>query len=165
MAHMTTLNKRIKIIRRAAYSVSLLLLIISSGSGHIRRFQANQEAKPVTRRLPAIDKVELMKLKLRGDLWDGEIESNKIVEGNKAQKIASLWRAQAYNQFSAACHNPAYAIKFYSKGKVIVYASLCWDCDNIDFITPDLKKWQSFYGKSRKGRELLKIFTTAFPQN
>jgi len=43
-----------------------------------------------TQNLADVDKVELLKLKLRGDLWDGEIEATKIIEGEQAKKIAAL---------------------------------------------------------------------------
>ena len=46
---------------------------------------------------------------------------------------------------------------------MIFYASVCWECDNILVIEPKLGAKQSFDGGSRKGEELLKVFTTAFP--
>lgn len=90
------------------------------------------------------------------------MEATKIVEGDEAQRIASLWRTQQYRPYTASCHLPAYAIKFYSEGKVLVYASLCWECDNIDFISPELKRTQGFDGRGKKGQQLLEVFTKAF---
>jgi hypothetical protein len=122
-------------------------------------------ALPFTRKLPPIDKVELIKLKVKGDLWDGSsIEGRQIVEGRQAREIAALWRTQDYEYDATACHLPAYAIKFYSKGKERLYAALCWGCNNICFHSPKMKRCQGFEGKSRKGARLLKIFTNAFPE-
>ena len=148
------------------YGVTCLLVIllaVSVGFSQKRRFAGNREARPFTRDLPAIEKVELLKLKTQGDLWQGEVEAAKIVEGAEAQRLASLWRAQTYLPDSAICHNPGYGIKFYSGDKVIVYASLCWECDNIGFITPDLKRTQGFGGRDEKGQRLLQVFREAFP--
>lgn len=140
----------------------LMLLSASTSPAQSRRFLGNKEAKPYTRNLPAIDKVELLKLKRSGDLWNGEIESSKIVEGSEAQKIASLWRTQTYLPYSAICHFPGYAIKFYSREKLTVYATLCWECDNIGFETPDLKRTQGFGGRDKKGATVVEGFPHSF---
>ena len=129
-----------------------------------RRFLGNEEAKLFTRNLPTVDKVELLKLKKNGDLWNGEIESSKMVEGVEAQKTASLWRTQNYLPDSAICHYPGYAIKFYFKDKLIAYATLCLECNNISFETPNLKRTQGFGGRDKKGQQLLQVFHTAFPE-
>jgi len=104
----------------------LLLTTVSIVSnGQSPRFTGNKEAKPYTYSLPDIDKIELLKLKKIGDIWDGSIEATKTVEGDEARRIAALWRTQKYLPYSASCHLPAYAIKFYSEGKVLAYATLC----------------------------------------
>ncbi len=141
----------------------LLLTTVSTVSnGQSPRFTGNKEAIPYTYSLPDIDKIELLKLKKVGDLWDGSIEATKTVEGDEARRIAALWRTQKYLPYTASCHLPAYAIKFYSEGKVLAYASLCWECDNIDFINPGLKRTQGFDGKGKKGQQLLEVLTKAF---
>lgn len=112
----------------------------------------------------AIDKVELFKLKREGDLWNGDIESSQTVEGPEAQKIASLWRTQTFLPYSATCHLPGYALKFFAQDKLIVYATLCWECDNIRFHTPNLTRTQGFGGRDRKGQQLLGVFRAAFPE-
>lgn len=114
-------------------------------------------------KLPRIDKVELQKLKTR-EMWFESIEATKFIEGSEAQAIATLWRTQNFTSISAMCHYPAFGIKFYSRGKVILYASLCWECDNILVMEPTREDRQGFKGGSRKGQELLKVFTSAFPQ-
>ncbi len=36
------------------------------------------------------------------------------------------------------------------------HADLCWECDNIEFLTPKLGKYVGFDGRGIKGQELLK---------
>jgi hypothetical protein len=127
-------------------------------------YEGNAEARPFTQNLPSVDRLELMALERVGDLWTGEIKASKIIEGNEAQKVASLWRNQLYLPDSPICHNPAYAIRFFSREKLIAYASLCWDCDNIEFLDPRVKGYQGFAGKSDTGQRLLDEFTNAFPE-
>jgi hypothetical protein len=157
----------VKRLRATTYIVTCLTVILSAASAGAvqkRRFSGNAEARPYTRDMPAVEKVELLKLKKRGDLWDGETEASKVVGGAEAQEIAALWRSQTYLPHSAVCHNPGYAIKFYSGGRLLVYASLCWECDNIGFLTPALGKTQGFGGRDKKGRQLLQVFKAAFPE-
>lgn len=142
----------------------LLFSVVSTNVAQSRRFPGNKEARPYTRDLQTIDKVELLKLKKEGDLWQGQIEFSKTVEGAEAQKIASLWRTQTYYPNSAICHFPGYGIKFFSDGKLLMYATLCWECNNIGFQTPDLKKTQGFGGEDKKGQALLTVFRSAFPE-
>ncbi|MBC7909533.1 MAG: hypothetical protein H7Y30_03470 [Pyrinomonadaceae bacterium] len=159
------MSAKIKIIGYLSCCLLLMLLQASTGAGQSRRFNGNKEAKPYTLNLPAIDKVELMKLKSEGDGREWSVENSKMVDGVEAQKIAASWRSQTYYPNSAICHYPGYAIKFYARDKVIVYASLCWECNNIGFITPDLKGTQGFGGDDKKGQQLLQMFRTAFPES
>jgi hypothetical protein len=64
----------------------------------------------------------------------------------------------------AACHYPVYAMKFYSQGKPIAYASLCWECKNIVFIEPDLNDSLGFAANNARGRQLFTVFKKAFPK-
>jgi hypothetical protein len=146
-------------------SCAVLILCAASASfAQSRRFPGNKEAEPYTRDLVQIDKVELLKLKRQGDLWNGEIEASKTVEGPEAQKIASLWRTQTFLPHSAICHMPGYALKFYAQEKLIVYATLCWECDNIRFQTPKLTRTQGFGGADKHGQQLLGVLRAAFPE-
>jgi hypothetical protein len=138
----------------------LLLSAVCFGQSNVEK-----GALPFTKKLPSIDKVELIKLKVKGDLWDGSsIEGKQVIEGKRAEEIATLWRTQDYEYDTIACHLPAYAIKFTSKGKDILYATLCWQCNNIRFEAPKLQRRQGFEGRSKKGIMLLKVFTDAFPE-
>lgn len=87
-----------------------------------------------------------------------------MVEGPEAQAIASLWRTQRYISFTADCHVSSYGIKFYARGKLILYASVCWERDIIAFLEPRFGFMQGFDGKSRKSKELLEVFSKAFPR-
>ena len=115
-----------------------------------------------TRRLPGVDKVELQRVE-SAELGIRSIKSVKIVEGKQAEAIARLWRTQNFRSVTPACHQPAYALKFYAHGKLLLYASLCWDCDNIAFIEPTLNASQGFNGSSRKGQSLLALLRGSFP--
>jgi len=114
----------------------------------------------LTRRLPTIDKVELQSV-IDNELWIKSVEATKTIEGVEAQKVAQLWRSQKWDRSAFACHRPVYAIKFFSHGKLIFYASICWECHNVYFLEPDTKKIVGSVGfdsASAKGRELLKLF-------
>ena len=142
----------------------LILCIVPATFGQSRRFMGRKEFLPYTRKLPHIDKVELLKLKLIEDQWNGDILATKVLQGAEAQRVASLWRRQTYTSSQSACHNPAYAIKFYSQGKLLVYASICWSCNNIFMMTPKLTGTQNFLGEDRMGEQLYEIFYFAFTE-
>jgi hypothetical protein len=125
--------------------------------------RVNREAIRYTVRLPAVDKIELEKFNPT-EMRIESIVATKVLEGKEAQAVAALWRKQDYRSIVATCHYPAFGIKFYSNGKLISYASVCWECENIMFLTPKLSARQGFDGTSKKGKELLEVFTRAFPQ-
>src|SRR6266404_6651238 len=145
----------------------LLVLCIVPGimgrtAARTPRVKGRKEFLPYTRNLPVIDRIELLKLELKDDRWDGEIAASKVLKGAEAQKVASLWRRQTYTSSVAACHEPAYAIKFYFREKLIAYASVCWSCNSIFFIRPNLHRTQSFAGGNKRGDQLSEIFRLAF---
>lgn len=147
---------------RLAIGLLLTACVAPYASGQARRFTGRKEYLPYTRNLPRVDRVEILKLKLVEDEWNGEVLATKILEGAEAQKAASLWRRQTYTSSLAACHNPAYAIKFYAQGRLLAYASVCWSCNNIFMITPKLEMTQSFRGYDRRGEQLEELFDSAF---
>jgi hypothetical protein len=151
-----------KLNGRRVFTLLLVLCIVPGVVGRTPRFQGPKEFRPYTRNLPAIDKIELLKLKLKDDHWDGEIAASKVLQRTEVKKVASLWRRQTYTSSLAACHEPAYAIKFYSRERLIAYASVCWSCNSIYFITPDLRRTQSFAGGDKRGEQLSEIFRLAF---
>jgi hypothetical protein len=132
---------------------ALLVLIALCGASQAQNSR-------LTRTLPTIDKVELQAV-IDSELWIKSVEATKNIEGVEAQKVARLWRSQKWNRSAYACHRPVYAIKFFSHGKLIFYASICWECHNVYFIEPDTKQIVGsvgFASESAKGRELLKLF-------
>ena len=131
----------------------------------IRR-EVNRKTLPYTKRLPPVDRVELVEIGSTSEGGDiRSISGAKIVEGKQAQVIASMWRSQAFDlNYSAACHEPPYAIKFYSRGKVVLYASICWGCSNIVILEP-VVSGQGFNSRGRAGKTLFRIFTEAFPKH
>lgn len=152
------MNSNIRLI----LSVLLLTCSVSSVVAKTPRFRGRKEFLPYTRRLPSIDRIELLKLTLKDDRWNGEIASTRLLKGSAARKVAALWRRQTYTPNTSVCHEPAYAIKFYKRGKLIAYASVCWACNSIFLITPNLHRTQNFAGGDKKGEQLSEIFRLAF---
>src|SRR5262245_2583165 len=125
--------------------ILLLILFPVSNAPAQSRFRGQKEFLPYTRNLPAIDKVEVFTLKLNErDEWTGEFLDSRVLTGATARKFASLWRRQTYNDHQSACHNPGYAVKFYAHGKLLVHANVCFSCNNMSMITPNLEKLQNF---------------------
>ena len=129
------------------------------------RLDVNQKTLPYTKRLPPVDKVELIEIGSTAEGGDiRSIAATKTIEGRQAQAIATMWRSQTFDYgYSATCHNPPYAIKFYSRGNVVLYASICWECHNIAILEPALDAHQGFNSRGRAGKNLLRMFTGTFP--
>lgn len=121
-----------------------------------------KELRRYTRDLPRIDKVELLKLESKGDIWNGKIEATKTLTGKEAEDLAALWRRQVYRSRQVACHLPAYGIRFYAGDKQILQATLCWECNNIAFQTPKVEGTQYFDGHEKLGQQLLAVFRGNF---
>jgi hypothetical protein len=147
---------------RPAAALLLVLCIVPAAFGQRRRYMGLKDYLPYTRNLPRVDKVELLRLVLVEDRWNGEIRAVKVLKGGEAQKVASLWRRQTYTSGLGACHSPAYAVKFYSRGKLLAYATVCWSCNNIFMMTPKMSRTQSFRGYDRRGEQLSDLFDSAF---
>jgi hypothetical protein len=114
--------------------------------------------------LENVDEIELLSVTSEKGVRMGSVEATSRVKDKDVPGIVALWRSQTiYDQSPAACHDPSFAIKFYSKGKVTLFASVCWGCSNIDFMIPVAEAWAGFEGKSPAGQELLSLFKSAFP--
>jgi len=150
-------------MKRFLWFIAVCIFSFSLSHTDVR---AQAELFPVqyTRKLPRIDTVELQKIQPE-KMSIGAILGSKTFEGKEAQRIASLWRTQNFRSYSAICHEPVYGIKFFSKGKLVLYASICWQCNNIILQEPRLKSGgkQGFDGQSKMGRRLLEEFTRIFP--
>jgi len=151
-----------KLIGSCLLTLLMMLCIVPGVGGRTPRLQGRKEFLPYTRNLPVVDKIELLKLQLKNDRWDGGITATKVLKRAEAQTVASLWRRQTYTSNLSACHEPAYAIKFYSRKRLIAYASVCWSCNSIFFIEPNLHRTQSFAGGNKRGDQLSEIFRLAF---
>ena len=138
------------------------LCLVPGALGRTAGFAGSKEFLPYTRDLPVVDKIELFKLELEDGRWYGKIAATKVLQGDEAKRVASLWRRQTYTSSLSACHEPAYAIKFYQREKLVAYASVCWSCNSIFFITPNLHRTQSFAGGDKRGEQLSEIFRLAF---
>jgi hypothetical protein len=143
-------------------SILLLFCTQPAVNAQSRRFGGLKEYRPYTRDLPAVEKVELLKLTQKNDHWNGEISDTKTFKGAEAHKIASLWRRQTHTSSVAACHEPAYGIRFYARGKLIAYASICWSCNNMFLLAPKSTRTQSFQGYNKRGEQLSEVFRLAF---
>ena len=150
-------------MNRTILCMLLILLSAVAAGATSPPLDVNRKVRPYTRNLPRIDKVVLERFKTV-EMRVDSIEATKVIEGREVQAIAALWRTQNYRWRTPICHYPAFGIKFYSKGKLILYASLCWECDNIVFLEPRLGVKQGFNGDSRKGKQLLDVFLKAFLQ-
>ena len=158
------MSRKNKPVVSCLLTLMLMLCIVPGVAGRTPRFLGHKEFLPYTRNLPAVYKIELLKLQLKDERWNGEIAATKVLRGAEAQKVAALWRRQGYTGSQAACHEPAYAIKFYSRRKLIAYASVCWSCNNMYFIMPNLHRTQSFLGGNKSGEQLSEISRLAFTE-
>jgi hypothetical protein len=114
--------------------------------------------------LENVDKIELLSVTSEKGTRMGSIEATSQVKDKDVPAIIALWRRQTIYDYSpAACHDPSFAIRFYSKGKVTLFASVCWGCSNIDFMVPAADSWAGFEGTSPAGQELLSLLKSTFP--
>jgi hypothetical protein len=128
------------------------------------RVEMNRKTRPYTKRLPEISKIELFK---RGaGMEETPVVASKVIEGQAARRIASAWRSQSWDYMhGGSCHHPAYDVKFFAGSKLILYASVCWECGNINFFTPNIGRLQGFISTNKSARLLLRLFSGSFPKS
>jgi len=151
---------------RLLRSVVLLTLMIAPAAFVQAQTHKGKPRAQVSFHTPVlrnIDKVELMSVYSRmGDIE--RVDATRLVQGRDAQAILRVWRKQRFLGYSPAmCHQPPYAIKFYSKDKVVLFATVCWACRNVTFIVPKMKHWVEFQFDSKAAKMLREIFQKAFP--
>jgi len=86
----------------------------------------------------AVDEVEVVVLDaLRPDSVTGYLEAaakadapRAKVLGQAAQHIATLWNELRPGE-QDRCHIPPFGLRFFSGGRLLLEASLCWECNNI----------------------------------
>lgn len=136
--------------------------------------QPKKAYRSSTKNLPSIDKIKVYQL-YRADLQgidqsrNGERLAEKILKGREVKKVTDVWRKLEYRSGLSACHEPHYSVEFYSKGRLIVQASVCWSCNNIFFSVPKLFKnvnfennTQNFTAEGKFSQQLLEIFKNTF---
>lgn len=86
--------------------------------------------------LPPITTVEVVDLSgIDADRVDQYMQNavsapSVTLQGDAAQRVASLWRALPPGEQSR-CHSPPYGFRFRSGERLVCEASVCWKCDNI----------------------------------
>jgi len=83
-------------------------------------------------RLPQVDRavVETIRLQRPGDNTPFTPVSGTL-EGAKAERLARIWRRMRQGT-PVQCYSPAYRVTFFSKGKELVRADVCFDCNKIE---------------------------------
>jgi hypothetical protein len=83
-------------------------------------------------RLPRVDRatVETIRLQRPGDNTPFTPVSATL-EGARAERLARIWR-QMRQGTPVQCYSPAYRVTFFSRGKELVRADVCFDCNKIE---------------------------------
>ncbi|HEX8916390.1 MAG TPA: hypothetical protein VF796_28825 [Humisphaera sp.] len=76
------------------------------------------------------------------------------VQGPEAARIASLWRALPPGE-QMRCHVPPFGLRFLHGGRVLVEASVCWQCNNVWGHAGDDRFGYEFDGSHPTARALL----------
>lgn len=139
-----------------------MLVLCAASTGTAQPSLTKRQARQYVSNLQAVDKIEISQFDSNPEVRDHEVVGRQVVEGARARKLAALWRTQAYAPDRSICHDPAYAVRFYAKGKELFYASLCWGCNNILFFAPDFIGGLHFEGESKNGERLYEMFQEAF---
>jgi HEAT repeat protein len=80
--------------------------------------------------------------------------------GPTAFEIANSWRRLHFGyEFQAACHEPAYGLRFFSGKKLLFETSVCWGCHN--FTVPGA--FMGFDAESADAQRLLQQITQFIP--
>lgn len=144
------------------------LITLSLVSATSTRAQTYQKAPDVaapshTPAVRNVDAVELMSVESRAGAIE-RVTATRLVRGREARKIVSVWRRQKFwGRSPAMCHEPPYALKFYAKGRVVLFATICWACHNVIFDVPEIEGAVAFEADSRSGKMFRRIFDKAFP--
>jgi hypothetical protein len=110
--------------------------------------------------LPAVDAVDVVDLSgvdanRVDEYMKAAADAPKIrLSGAEADRIASLWRALPPGEQSR-CHIPPFGLRFYSGGRLIAQASICWRCDNVFGDAGEEKLFFAFDASQPTSRELL----------
>lgn len=62
------------------------------------------------------------------------VTSTRDLDPESVSELKKLLQDHYYTtQFSAACHNPGYALRFYNDSALLLETSLCLECTNLQF--------------------------------
>lgn len=136
------------------------------------RWLAWRELAPFTYDLPDPDAVELHLFESPAsgiaeerDPLKIKIADTKRFTGIEARRIAQIWRNQDFGiSYSAACHDPAYAMTVYRRGQKVFFASICFACHNIYFYGGKVDS-TGIDSKDRAYKSLEKLFTDIWPKS
>lgn len=145
----------------AACAVLFLIVPVVVAAGW--RLPAN--LRPVTVRLPNVDRVTLSKIKPRSEQdprSSGEYEAEKTLTGEEAEVVAATWRGLRFGPNPSKCHIPRHEIRFFQGKRLVATAAVCFECENLTF--PGIKDSETigFDPKSPKGAAFRKLFDEAF---
>lgn len=145
----------------AACAVLFLLVPVVAATGW--RVPAN--LRPVTIRLPKVDRVTLYKIKPKSERDprpSGEYEAEKTLTGEDAEAVAALWRGLGFGPNPSKCHIPRHEIRFFQGKRVVATAAVCFECENLTFPAVKDSETLGFDPKSPKGAAFRKLFDEAF---
>lgn len=109
--------------------------------------------------LPEISTVELIDLRgihpKRVTLYLEAADKSPVfkVEGERADRIVSLWRSLPLGE-RARCHIPPVGVRFYSGADIACQATICWKCNNIFGTARGAEFSFAFDGQSREAAAL-----------
>jgi len=106
------------------------------------------EADKYGPRLPPVDQVDVLLLSgiqkskeqsgfMETRIADYNIAGKKTLVEKQAEEVAQIWRFVPQNsRYSALCHEPLYALRFWKDGKVLCELTICWHCSNFGLTVP-----------------------------
>lgn len=149
----------------SAALLTLLVFIAPPARAQTSRQTPDATASSRAHAVRHVDEVELLSVESRAGAIE-RVTATRLVRGREARNIVSVWRRQKFwGRSPAMCHEPPYALKFYSKGRVVLFATICWACHNVIFDVPEIEGAVAFEADSRSGKMLREIFDKAFPSD
>jgi len=130
----------------------------------------------VTTALPYCDRVEVFHLdgETSGDSSTGfpvrpyggysRILGHETLTGADAEKLAALWRSQAFgSDYQALCHHPGYGFRFYRGSSLQFETSVCFHCSNFYVTALGESGWWGFDTGTGSARDFLARLQEIFP--
>jgi len=95
-----------------------------------------------------------------------QILGKKYFLKGDAEIIAALWRKQRFDyNYQALCHEPGYALRFYSGRSLLFETSVCFHCSNFYITNMFGSMWWGFDTSTPESAELLRKFQEIFPDS